>query len=317
MEKPPIGDLRPISYYFTKLYPNTALSHIQKYSTGLSKSEVYSVTINDFDHVVIKVFPQEYKERVDREVEALIYLDQFSHIPSAKVINYAPDLVDTKGLLVMQQLPGNSLYDQIQNHSYLNDIADAGRAIARLHSLPYSHIWQNKHMWIANQDDWITLVKTRSQAHLQRIVVSGILSEQESQNISNRLRGLIFSLQNELLLITLLHGDYHPQNILVDNSGDVTGVLDFEQHRMGHSLQELGVFRYWLALYDKEDLFSSFIRGYAETQPFTSQNLQIVNGYYLMHLLWGLSYYTFKEPDLQITTKLSSLVKRQLTEMNK
>ena len=81
-----------------------------------------------------------------------------------------------------------------------------------------------------------------------------------------------------------MHWDYHLSNINVNSEGKVTGIFDFDNAMKGHSLGDLGQAFYWL-IFEMNDTenFENFLKGYKS--KFTKNELKLIRGYFILHLL--------------------------------
>ena len=101
----------------------------------------------------------------------------------------------------------------------------------------------------------------------------------------------------------LIHGDYHFGNVLFDENAKISGLLDFDDYRMGHFMDDLVRSFVCELVYTpkeyyklKQDYVHSFFRGYTEKRKISKEELELIPIYLDLHYLSSLIAVTKRTP---------------------
>ncbi|MBN1915884.1 aminoglycoside phosphotransferase family protein [Candidatus Dojkabacteria bacterium] len=293
--------------------PSPPLS-INKFDTGLSKSQVFKVAaLSTGKKYICKIFPISYKERIKRSTDIDDLLIRYKYpVPKTLFLDFC--FTTEFSLLIQEYLEGETFYyriiDKTVSKKLLHSIAGN---LAGLHKLPNKEIWQNENAPCNNNSDWISAVK-KWRPDLMLLTRQGIIDSNAHKYFDSKIQELVGLISNSLPMLCPLHWDYNPQNILVKDT-NVTAVLDFESHRIGDNHAELGIIMYWFNFYDISENFITFVKQYEKIMnvPVTMEK---VRGYYIFHLFSAYSYLIKCKSDSSALAKVKSMLQnsKQITK---
>ncbi len=110
---------------------------------------------------------------------------------------------------------------------------------------------------------------------------------------------------------TLIHGDYHNENLLFNSDGDVTALLDLEDVRTGHAVEDVVMF-IMLACFNSGfgpsnvEKASHFIHAYRKKATLTREDLELG----LVNYLHKACSSVFLEDRLTVQPKVASMIER-------
>jgi Ser/Thr protein kinase RdoA (MazF antagonist) len=280
---------------------------IKKLETGLSESQVFKVTLaNTGQDYICKVFPVSYKERIENSTNIEDFLIEHKYsVPKTLFIEF--EFTNEFGLLILEFVPGETFYHRITSGTVTTELLhNIAANLATLHSLPLSEVCQNKRIPCYSISDWISIVESWKQ-DLYLLLENNDIDKSIHNYLKGKIQELIKSITDVPVKLSPLHWDYNPQNILVEEDS-VSGVLDFEIHRVGDNHAELGIVAYWFKFYDASELLTSFIEGY-EKKINESVSVEKVEGYYLLQLLSAYKYLSKKKPETTDFEKVKKMLR--------
>jgi aminoglycoside phosphotransferase (APT) family kinase protein len=174
-------------------------------------------------------------------------------IPAAEVIGYdfSRTLID-RDYLVMAALPGTPLSDAAGlTQARLNRaLHQVGEHLRQLHALTaveqlgveaYGYLGELHPM--EPQPTWVAAFHVMWNRLLDDVVACGCYTTQEAQGMRDLL-DLYIELFDRPVIPRLLHMDVWSQNILIDDAGNVTGLVDFDRALWGDVEIEFAVLDY-------------------------------------------------------------------------
>ena len=174
---------------------------------------------------VVKLMPPEDSELIEREVEALRVLEGRLSIPTPRLL--ARVALEGWTALVMTRLPGISLrsaWPSLSQPQRVELVRALGRGLAELHAVPV---------------EGLTALGMEGFVSAQR---STARSRQEARGLSE---GWLAQIEPFLASVTwvpsepvLLHTEVMREHLVVE-SGQLTGLFDFEPSMVGHPEYEL------------------------------------------------------------------------------
>ncbi|MDP3027539.1 MAG: aminoglycoside phosphotransferase family protein [Nanoarchaeota archaeon] len=292
-----------------KIFPDYKISKIDKLDTGLSSSKIFLVSIRDKNQkFIFKIYPKDYKKRLEKEVNILRELKS-SNIPLPNLIHFSLK----KLFLIEEYIEGKILYKIMDEMNFDKRIMiSVGKSLARIHQLPPKEIWQNEEK-IQNKKSWIISVEKRNSSNLKDILQFKIVSENNINFLKKYLKNFIQKIKTSKVFLCPVHGDYNPQNIII-NDFEVKGIFDFEIHRIGHNLNDLGIAYYWYKFYAREELFHYLLKGYSEIIQLTNEDRSFIETYYIMQVIGALSFLIKNNLDKDAVLRLKNLLNYFLEE---
>jgi len=287
------------------IFPNRNIRQVERLNS-LSSNKIFRVSFSDPDgDVIIKSFPEDYKERMKKEIDILRILERHK-IPSPKLL-----LIDYDKMMIVESfLKGKTLLDiMLQKDTSDSMMKMVGRELKKIHNIKDSELWQDTKQIITNKDEWLFSVIRRNELNLNDIKNQKIVNILPIERIKKYLEEFVVELKKSEIFLCPIHGDFNPANILIENS-HITGILDFENHRIAHNLNELGIIYYWFKFYSKEHFFQILLDGYSK-----NINKKIIEGYYLMQIIGALSFLIKNELDKKAVLRLKEMLNEFILNM--
>ena len=205
------------------------------------------------DDVVLRIAPSQtgmlFYERNMMAQEPAIHalLRQNTSIPVAEILAYDDShaLID-HAYMVMQRLPGRALCDMpgVSARFYDRVLAQVGSYLRQMHALTASRYgYLGAHHPMEPQATWWKAFRVMWNALLDDVQQAGGYSAAEADS----LRQLLDTHRQHLdrpVPASLLHMDVWSQNILVDENGVVTGIVDMDRALWGDPEIEFAVLDY-------------------------------------------------------------------------
>ncbi|MFW5846878.1 MAG: phosphotransferase [Nanoarchaeota archaeon] len=286
-----------------------SIKEIKTLKGGLSESKNYKIILEGDKSLFVKIFPRAYEKRIKNEENALKILKN-TKIPSPNIIYINYEFNKEKGIFIEEFIEGKSLKNIIEIGSFNKEsLKEAGRALARLHKSYFLKEWQDPKSNIKSKDEWIEKrVKQRNNHNIKDLRKLGILSEEKRKQLEEYLNKFERYLQSFKFELSPLHGDYNMENIILKNR-KVIGILDFEQHCVGHNLSDLGIAYYWFKFGGLENFFPFFLKGYEKEFGEISNTMKILYGYYVMQVLGAIIFLTKNNSSEKALAKLKELLR--------
>lgn len=176
-----------------------------------------------------------------------------TEIPIAEIVGYNFDrtLID-RDFMLMVALPGQPISDipNLTEDQFNAAMAQVGQHLRQLHRLTapdclnkaeYGYIGQHHPM--TPQTTWVDAFTKMWHKLLDDVVACGAYSIEEGQTMRNLLEIHLAQFERPVPS-ALLHMDVWSQNILVDEKGNVTGLVDFDRALWGDVEIEFAVLDY-------------------------------------------------------------------------
>ena len=162
----------------------------------------------------------------------------------------------------------------------------AGANLLKIHKLykpdAIPPIWQISKVTITSSQDWVNWTKLRTEKYLK--FCADNLTPDICKIITKSFQFLNAELSASAPVIMPLHWDYHLGNLLYNKNTEVFATLDFATAMPGDPLADLGQALYWQIIkFGNRDHFSDLLLGYAAN--FSSKEFQLIEAYYLLHLI--------------------------------
>ena len=224
----------------------------QPTSTGKHNTSFF-VTAGERD-LVIRVAPRPGPGYLFYEVDMMrqepgihrVLVDRTS-VPVAPVVFYddSRELVDTE-YIVMERLPGKPL-TQAEGFDYSNVMRQVGESLAQAHALTaeecgygsgYGYLGEHQPHEI--KQTWVETFHLIWNRLIDEVVACGHYDEEESAYMRRMLDDVIDVFDRDVPA-SLLHMDVWAENILVDETGKQTGLVDWDRALWGDPEIEFAV----------------------------------------------------------------------------
>ena len=225
--------------------------HLEPIRTGKHNRSFYVYT--DQGDAVLRIAPPQvgmiFYERNMMAQEPGIHtlLRAETSVPVAQIYAYdnSHELID-RSYMLMERLPGRALSDlpSVSARFYDRVLVQVGDALRQIHALTadtYGYIGAHRPM--VPQQTWWLAFRTMWYALLDDVQRAGGYSADEAES----LRALLDAYRpcfEHSVPAALLHMDVWSQNILVDEQGTVTGLVDFDRALWGDPEIEYAVLDY-------------------------------------------------------------------------
>ncbi len=165
-------------------------------------------------------------------------------VPAAPILAYddSHDLID-RDFLIMQRLPGRPLTEMrgVRYDYVLNQVGDFLAQVHRLTADQYGYL--GEHQPMEPQRGWAAAFEIMWHKMIDDIVAVGHYDDEESRLLRTLLDRHV-TLFDRSVPASLLHMDIWHQNILVDQTGKVTGIVDWDRALWGDPEIEFAVLDY-------------------------------------------------------------------------
>ena len=189
--------------------------------------------------------------RQEPDLHALIRAN--TTLPVAEIVGYAFDRAQIdRDYVLMAALPGTPLSDvpDLTPARFGRVLGQVGAYLRELHTLTApqclgvaAHGYLGVHKPMAPQASWAAAFHVMWNKLLDDVVACGSYSPQEAQAMRDLLERYIEHFDRPVVP-RLLHMDVWSQNILINGSGDVTGLVDFDRALWGDVEIEFAVLDY-------------------------------------------------------------------------
>ena len=118
------------------IFPNRNIRQVERLNS-LSSNKIFRVSFSDPDgDVIIKSFPEDYKERMKKEIDILRILERHK-IPSPKLL-----LIDYDKMMIVESfLKGKTLLDiMLQKDTSDSMMKMVGRELKKIHNIKDSEL---------------------------------------------------------------------------------------------------------------------------------------------------------------------------------
>ena len=298
----------------TKLCKKFGLSKPKKI-TRLEEGMINDVFSIDGKYV-IKIntgHPAIPKLKKEKEMYEII----FGKIPLPHVYGYdSSKEVLPYSYIIMQHVRGfslGSLYNDLSKEQRKIWLIKIGEILASIHSVKFDHFGEDfSKKEFKGDKNYRDYLKKYISSICKKIKDSNELQKQEVDSLEK------FFLNSPLFKISppasLLHGNFIPDNILVDD-GEIKAVVDWEWCRSGHNEEEIATFLYRNLKMEKDSI-KSFRQGYEKIIPLSQEfeeRLYAHNLLYYMRVLPEVHKWN-NRPDKQkeYRTETKKLLKRVL-----
>ncbi len=190
------------------------------------------------------IFYEQHMMAQEPEIHALLRAE--TTVPVAEIYAYDDSraLID-RAYMLMERLPGRSLAEVHVSRPFRDRVLEqVGDALRQMHALTAgSYGYIGAHHPIPPQPTWWAAFRTMWNALLDDVVASGGYTEQEAEVLRRTLDAHRETF-DRAVPASLLHMDVWSQNILVDDAGNLTGLVDLDRALWGDPEIEYAVLDY-------------------------------------------------------------------------
>ncbi len=222
---------------------------LQAITTGKFNSSFY--VCNAGEELVLRIAPPKeqvflfYERDMMRQEPPLhALLQKHTQVPVATILLFddTHSLID-RDFMLMQRLPGRPL-SSVSGVDVAKVLYQVGQYLAQAHALTRErHGYLGAHHPMEPQTTWVQAFEVMWNKLLDDIVSVGHYDARESEQMRN-----LFQTYREMfdrpVQASLLHMDVWAQNILVDERGNVSGLLDWDRALWGDPEIEFAVLDY-------------------------------------------------------------------------
>ncbi len=186
-------------------------------------------------------------------------------MPRIYKINKSAHL-DNREYIIYDYLEGQTVGSYIEKGNKLNEefFIQCANALAEIHNVQYESVgFLNEKLEVIHKlpslYEWYKLfLRSEAQKKLGCKITNSIL------NIAHKNKDVLYMLDKNPRLV---HGDFQGTNILVNENGQLSGILDWEFCMAGHPIADIGqLFRY--GVYDKH-IMEVFAEQYSKKSTYT------------------------------------------------
>ncbi len=222
------------------------------------------------------VFYERGMMRQEPQLHALIRSRTPVPVPEILVFDESREIIG-RDYLLMERLPGSPVSEsRVRNiNRVLNQVGEYLAQVHALHEDRYGYLGAHRPM--EPQSRWADAFAVMWEKLIADVVSAGYYSEEESR-LMRRLLESRLPLFDRRVPSSLLHMDVWGQNILVDDSGAVTGIVDWDRALWGDPEIEFAVLDY-CGISEP-----AFWEGYGQQRD-RSAEAQVRNVFYLLYEL--------------------------------
>jgi aminoglycoside phosphotransferase (APT) family kinase protein len=258
------------------------ITHLEQPTRGIMNS----VWIVNQTHVlrVDTLTPAEERSRFVGEALAYRLLQEIGlPLPALITVDDSRQLLPHP-YLIATRLPGQPLVEG-WGTAQDNSLAEqAGSLLAQIHDITFARfgpLMFEVDRAQPNPTHWCEYVESYCQRHAQPALTAGVISAAQHDHITHLLRQMRPSF-DRLRYGHLIHGDYHPENLLVAE-GRISGVLDLEWAISGDPAWDFVLLDEWEVTAPGSS--AAFLRGYTTVRPLDKDHTRRLQMYALLRSL--------------------------------
>ncbi|CAF1054980.1 unnamed protein product [Rotaria sordida] len=226
-------------------------------------SEVYDIKLNNDEHIILKV--HRFGD-VSYDQEAWAINECRKHgVPVPQVLLVGKELINNemRDIMILEKVKGRSFRKVIDGENISkNDVAQvleqAGTILKRIHSVKVNGYWRLNHDNQWDFDSWTDYMKStiRDRIEDKQCLFDVGLNEGDFNFIMKC--HVLYMNNYECHQPVLCHGDYTHEHWFVDESLNITGIIDFGDMQGGPVTTDFAIFQ----MNESKSDVNSLIRGY-------------------------------------------------------
>ncbi|MBU0962448.1 MAG: aminoglycoside phosphotransferase family protein [Nanoarchaeota archaeon] len=223
-------------------------------------NKVYCIKTKNLE-VVMKIAPKrhdKYPNKFDIEKYAFL-LCRKRGLPTPKVIliDNSRGIFDTP-YTISKKLPGDIInYDSLNQEQINVALKNMGHSLSIIHSIKTRGFGPFNLNGVGTWSNWSQILEDKLES-LEKIYRYNIITSKLKEGLN-----LAIDKNSELSdhpNPCLIHGDYNLTNLLIDNSQNITGIVDMEHCYSGDPIYDLALFDYY---YSKQGFLKILMSGYS------------------------------------------------------
>lgn len=264
-------------------FPHSKILSIHKLNVGQT-SEIYKVHLTTAPSEVIIRFSR--LKNFQKSIQILQYLKE-NLFPVPGIFHHS--VWQERGISIIENIPGKTALEYFMNTTQEKRESvfhHLGQYLKQLHDLPVQDFWFRESYPISTSTDWYLWMGKRFK-EVREYTHQSFDTETKAyiENILVHFEVIIETLKDQP--VVPLHGDFHLENVLVNEKGDITGILDFDTALRGQFYGDVGRFLYSLLLHENDyqynnDEFKAFLKGYYDEK---APQFHAIFGYFVLMLL--------------------------------
>lgn len=309
--------------------PQDMVSEIIKITTGSKiteltrvirgdANEVYDIRTSDGQAIILRI-GHKGKQTFQTEAIAIEQGRQLGvPVPTTVAIGEYPSATKSIYYCVQEKLAGTPLdtllwFTKINKERARLIVENAGETLGRLHTRKttgWGYIVAPRHTYFdgsnhhnrrnealsetgQGEHQGINSKFDQAVAEKDRITEAVKLTNIRTPTIKAILKRLSVGMRTYEGNQRLLHGDFGPKHIFVDDKNNITGVIDWEEAESGDPVKEFARWNYWF----EEIAPISWLRaGYERVNDLGENYDERFNAAKLENAIWTLLYYTYDSP---------------------
>lgn len=247
-------------------------------------NDSYWVQADDTDLVMriapaydaIFLFYERLMMRQEPQIHELVQLQTDVPVASILVFDSSRNHIN-RDYMIMERLPGQPLsaVPDLDQAAILEQVGHYLSQVHRIHAQDYGYLGTHKPM--EPQTSWVDAFVIMWQKLIDDVVDVGWYSDEERSQLCNLLDTHVHCFEHDVRS-SLLHMDIWAQNILVDDSSMVTGIIDWDRALWGDPEIEFATLDY------SEISEPAFWHGYGQARD-RSHETEIRRIFYLLYEL--------------------------------
>lgn len=258
-------------------------------SFGAGKfSETFYIRDEKKDEYIMRIAPSDsllqlfYEYRMMRqepEIHERLLNETTVPVPRILAHDFSRNLID-RDYLIMNKLPGNPLSEvSLSNEAFIKTFKEWGAYVRQIHSVtePNNRFgYVGDHHPMEPQDSWKEAFRIMYRKMLDDIRNQGIY-DADTYKMAYQLLEDNLEVFDHCQTSRLCHGDLWVTNLLVDNTGKVTGLIDFDRACWGDIEWDLAIAEYCGVTRE------AFWEGYGRQVPNATGDAAIRRLFYLLY----------------------------------
>jgi Ser/Thr protein kinase RdoA (MazF antagonist) len=272
---------KSLEKFVRRVFPNSSIDSFDRFSNGFV-SPTFKLKINNPSRIIVVKIGKLKKREIFHKNNLILNFLNGNKIPSPEV--FYENSFGKKYITIMDYSSGEVASDVFKKAGLLlrkKILFNMGKNLKTIHNLNIPDFWVHHSHEVRNIDEWKNWTKLRIEKYLSFIRLK---FDKYYIFLKSELNDFLEIVEKENIDFVPLHWDYHLANVNVNTKGEVVGNFDFDNAMKGHSLADLGLTLYWIWFeMDDNKNFESFLKGYKSY--FSNNELRIIRGYFILHLL--------------------------------
>ena len=242
-----------IQKLFNGLIENYEIKKISRINEGCRTTNYFIDTFTR-GKFILKIF---YLKDESYKREEKLFKKLINDIKVPKIYKFSKNkIIEDREYIIYEYLDGETISNYLNRGNLIEEkfIRQVARSMAKIHKNKYNNIgFLNQELEVKEMlppvNEWYRMFMGKNAE--QRL---GKEIKNEVYKVVEENEGILKMLDNDSRLV---HGDLQGTNILIDNHGNLSGILDWEFCMAGHPIADIGQFFRYDEYFDKR-LINSF-----------------------------------------------------------